>query len=118
MNRVALIVAIVLSGGIGGNPACDALPTRIELEVTAESLTPPNPEVCRDREVTLVVSPEVDGVLHIHGYDEQVPATTVAAGEVIELEFTASRSGQFPIELHSEGKSAGVELGIFRVHEP
>ena len=58
--------------------------------------------MCRDREVTLVVTSEVDGILHIHGYDVEVPATEVTAGEVTELAFTARRSGQFPIELHTD----------------
>ena len=69
-------------------------------------------------EVALVFTSEVDGVFHIHGYDEQVPATTVTAGERIELRFEATRSGQFPIELHLPGESEGVDVGILTVHEP
>ena len=115
---LAVAVVLITSGCVGGNPACDALPTEIELTVTAEALTPGDPAVCRDRDVTLTISSEVDGVFHIHGYDEQVPATTVTAGETIDLEFTASRSGQFPIELHTDENTQGVSLGIFTVHEP
>jgi len=111
-------VAVVAAGCIGGSPSCDALPTAIELTVTSETLTPQDPAVCRGREVTLTVSSEVDGVFHIHGYDEQVPAATVTAGETVELVFTASRSGQFPIELHTDENTQGVTLGIFTVHEP
>jgi hypothetical protein len=111
-------VLIGLAGCIGADADCAALPTRIELTLTADGLTPPNPTVCRDRVVTLVVTTEVDGVLHIHGYDEQVPATTVEAGEVTELAFTAVRSGQFPIELHTDEDTQGVSLGIFTVNEP
>lgn len=115
---IALALIAALAGCIGGDADCAALPTRIELTLTAEGLTPANPAVCRDRDVTLVVTSEVDGVFHIHGYDEQVPATTVTAGEVTELEFTASRSGQFPIELHTDEHTEGVNRGIFTVHEP
>ncbi|HYI67517.1 MAG TPA: hypothetical protein VEW95_11375 [Candidatus Limnocylindrales bacterium] len=113
-----LLLAVILAGCSGDDPDCAALPTSIELSLTADRLTPANPAVCRDRDVTLVVTSEVDGVLHIHGYDDQVPATTVAAGEVTELVFTAARSGQFPIELHTDDNSQGVALGIFTVHEP
>ena len=113
-----LLAGVVLAGCIGGDADCAALPTRIELTLIMDELTPANPAVCRDREVTLVVTPEVDGILHIHGYDDQVPATTVTAGEVTELVFTASRSGQFPIELHTDENTAGVALGVFTVHEP
>ena len=121
MSRVlltALVLAVVLGGCNGGGADCAALPTRIELVLTADRLSPTNPAVCRDREVTLVVTSEVDGVLHIHGYDDQVPATTVTAGEVTELVFTAARSGQFPIELHTDENTQGAGLGIFTVHEP
>ena len=70
------------------------------------------------REVTLVVDSETDGVLPIHGYDEAVPATTVHEGDTITLDFTASRSGQFPIELHPGDDPEGIAVGIFTVHEP
>ena len=97
---------------------CAAVTVEIELALAAEALEPSDPAVCRDQEVTLIISPEVDGVFHIHGYDEQVPATEVRNGEEAELEFTASRSGQFPIELHPLDAPAGVEIGVFTVHEP
>jgi hypothetical protein len=114
----ALLVAVVLGACIGGDPDCAALPTRIELTLSADELRPSSPAVCRGRDVTLVVTSEVDGVLHIHGYDDDVPATEVAAGEVTELAFTARRSGQFPIELHTDENTQGVALGVFTVHEP
>jgi len=109
---------LAAAGCIGGSPTCDALPTAIDLTLTADSLTPQDPAVCRDRDVTLAVTSNVDGVFHIHGYDEEVPATTVTAGEPVELTFTASRSGQFPIELHTDENTQGVNVGIFTVHEP
>ena len=111
-------VAASLAGCIGGSPDCEALPTRIELTLSSDALTPSDPAVCRGRDVTLVVTPEVDGLLHIHGYDAEIPATTVDAGEVIELAFTADRGGQFPIELHTDDNTQGVSVGIFTVHEP
>ena len=113
-----LLSVVGLAGCIGTDADCAALPTRIELALSADGLTPADPTVCRDQEVTLVVTSEVDGVLHIHGYDDEVPATTVAAGEVTELDFTAIRSGQFPIELHPDEDPQGVSLGIFTVDEP
>lgn len=112
-----LLLAVALAGCTGGDPDCAALPTRIELSLAADRLSPTSPAVCRGREVTLVVTSEVDGVFHIHGYDE-VPATTVTAGEVTELVFTTGRSGQFPIELHTDANTVGVALGVLTVHEP
>lgn len=114
----ALFVAVALAGCIRGDANCAELPARIELSLTADRLTPASPAVCRGDDVTLVVSSEVDGVLHIHGYDDAVPATAVSAAEETELVFTAGRSGQFPIELHTNENTVGVAVGIFTVHEP
>jgi hypothetical protein len=111
------LAVAMLGACVGGTTDCEALPTRIELTLTADGLVPSNPAVCRDRQVTLVVTPEVDGVLHVHGYDEQLPATEVATGETSELSFTAVRSGQFPIELHTDN-AQGSSVGILSVHEP
>ena len=115
-----LAVAVGLAGCVSDTrpEACDAESVTIDLALTATDLTPDDPTVCRDQEVTLVVDSDADGVLHIHGYDEAVPATTVHAGDTVTLEFTASRSGQFPIELHASDDPEGIVLGIFTVHEP
>jgi hypothetical protein len=121
VRRAALLVALVILVG-GCIPdtrpvACDAPQIELTLTLTDTALTP-EPAACRGQEVTLVVSPEVDGVLHIHGYDAEVPATRVRAGEVIEMAFTAARSGQFPVELHPLDDPRGVSVAVFTVHEP
>ncbi len=123
MHRFALVAVLLACAGllaacIGSSAACEALPEEIELTLSAETLTPSDPAVCRGDAVTLTVTPEVDGILHIHGYDEDVPATSVTAGEVIELSFTATRSGQFPIELHTDENTQGMGVGLFTVNEP
>jgi len=117
-HLAVLAMLLVLTGCIGGNSDCESLPIRIELDISADTLTPSDPSVCRDQEVTLVVAPAVDGVIHVHGYDEQVPATSVAAGEVTELVFTATRAGQFPIEFHTDDNIEGASVGVFTVNEP
>ena len=83
-----------------------------------EHLTPGTLEVCRDQRVTLVVDIGRDGIFHLHGYDDQVAATEVRAGETLDLEFTAVRSGQFPIALHPTSGPAEVTIGTLIVHEP
>jgi hypothetical protein len=115
---VAVVLCALLAGCPGGTADCDSLPERYELALDAETLTPSDPAVCRGDEVTLLVRSEVDGIVHIHAYDAQVPATPVAAGESVELSFTADRSGQFSIELHPDDDPQGVVVGIFTVHEP
>lgn len=118
MGAALLLLTACVQGTGPDAEACSAPTAEIELSLTADALDPSDPAVCRDQEVTLVISPEVDGVFHIHGYDEQVPATEVRAGEEVELRFTASRSGQFPVEMHPQDDPAGVEIGVFTVHEP
>ncbi len=97
---------------------CDEPRVELELNLGADALTPDAPAVCRDQEVTLRIVSQVDGVIHIHGYDAVAPATEVHAGDVLELTFTADRSGQFPIELHPVEDPRGVSVGVFTVHEP
>lgn len=113
----ALLVACV-DDNRPDDEACAAPSITLDVTLTEESLTPTDPAVCRGQEVTLSVTPEVDGVLHIHGYDAAVPATEVRDGQAVQLEFTADRSGQFPIELHTAEDSQGVSVGVFTVHEP
>ena len=117
-----LVAALLLAGCIEDTrpnaEACSAPSIELSLSLTADALTPGNPAVCRDQEVTLRIESQVDGIFHIHGYDEAVPATEVRAGETLPITFEATRSGQFPIELHPEDDPRGVDVGIFTVHEP
>lgn len=98
--------------------ACEQPSVEVELTLRADELEPGAPSVCRDQEVTLLVASEVDGVLHVHGYDSEVPAFEVTAGETTDVSFTAGRSGQFPIEFHPADDPQGIGVGVFTVHEP
>lgn len=119
INVVAIALFVVgCVDQAGLPPDCDEPEVSREVALTASELTPNAIEVCRGQDVILTVDPEVDGAFHIHGYDEQVPATSVRAGEELTLEFAAERSGQFPIELHPAENPTGVTVGIFTVHEP
>lgn len=120
---VALLLASIPALGAGcvtdtRPAACDEPSITLELELTADSLIPGAPAVCRDQKVTLVIASEVDGIIHFHGYDAVVPATEVSAGEKLRLSFSAARSGQFPIELHLADDPEGVSIGVFTVLEP
>lgn len=115
----SLVLASITGCSSDARPdTCDEPSVTLELELSADSLDPAAPAVCRDQAVTLVIASEVDGTIDLHGYDSEVPATQVSAGEELRLTFTAGRSGQFPIELHPAGDEAGVDVGIFTVHEP
>jgi hypothetical protein len=119
MVPLLVVLAVASSGCVSENRPedCDEPAKTIELVITAAALEPNDPAACRDQLVTLLVDSEVDGVIHIHGLDALVPATTITAGEELVLEFTAERSGQFPIELHPADDPQGVSIGIFTVHE-
>ncbi len=123
MNRVRWLIVIGLvvtvAGCVSDNrpEACDAGAVTIQIAVTADAMEPDNPGVCRDQEVTLIVSSTVDGFLHVHGYDEAVPAVEVTAGDEVEVDFTADRAGQFPIELHPADDPEGIGIGILTVYE-
>lgn len=114
-----LVVASITGCVTDSRPAaCDEPSITLELALTADSLTPAAPAACRDQEVTLLIASEVDGIIHVHGYDAVVPAAEVGAGETLRLAFIADRSGQFPVELHPADDPAGVSVGVFTVHEP
>jgi hypothetical protein len=115
---LAVVIAVLTSGCIGGSPDCDSLPTDIELTLNADSLTPSDAAICRGGDIALTVHSNVDGILHIHGYDAEIPATPVSVGGEVVIEFTASRGGQFPIELHTDDNTQGVNVGLLTVHEP
>lgn len=125
MRPLAMHLLVTLALTLGGcvtdvrpDPVACAEPSvEIRLSLTAEALSPSDPAACRDQEVSLRVTSQVEGFLHIHGYDDEVPATPVAAGETV-MRFTAGRSGQFPIEFHPADEPEGIELGVFTVHEP
>ena len=123
--RLILLAALaatlaVLTACVADNrpETCDDDAVAIELTLTAEGMEPSDPAACRDQEVTLRIDSEVDGVVHIHGYDGVAPATEVSAGDELEVTFTALRSGQFPVEFHPADDPEGVSVGIFTVHEP
>jgi hypothetical protein len=97
---------------------CNEPSVMLHATLADEQLDPGTLEVCRDQQVTLMVNAERDGFFHVHGYDDQVSAAEIRAGRTLTLEFTAARSGQFPIGLHTNDGPAEVTIGTLIVHEP
>ena len=79
------------------------------------TLDPSAIAVCKGQQVALRISVDVDGVVHLHGYDDVVEAQGVSAGETATFDFTASLVGQFVIEFHTQDDES--EIGILTVHE-
>lgn len=67
------------------------------------------PKVKRGDRVVLVVTADVDGDVHLHGYDLERP---VAPGAPARLRFRASIPGRFEIELHAHPEIHIGELTV------
>ena len=110
-----LLVAACASGGAD---ACAEASVTVEATVTADALEPNALSVCKGQDVTLALQSETDGEFHLHGYDEQVPETSLTAGQTTTITFTADAAGQFIIELHPAAGEDEVEIGVLTVNEP
>ena len=112
----ALLTACV--GDAGLPQTCHDPSVTFTATLSRERLEPATFDACRGQAVTITFAIERDGVLHLHGYDDQVPATEVRAGQQTVFEFDAVRSGQFPIALHTTDGPAEITVGALTVHEP
>ena len=113
------IIALATSACVGGTslPADCASPS-VERHATlsGDRLSPQRIDVCKGQKVTVKLDIQQDGELHFHGYDDQVPATEVRAGQPTSVSFDMTRAGQFPIELH-QSATEEAEVGILTVYE-
>lgn len=94
---------------------CDQASVSRQATLTQDGLTPRNVDVCKGQHVHLSIVIQTDGVLHIHGYDQQTKE--VRAGQSTAFDFDADHSGQFVIELHTTSVPDGQGMGVFTVHE-
>lgn len=95
---LGLLLALVTLGALLGCATPSAEPTTVELTVTADAPAETRTvTVPLGSPVTLKVTSEVDGVLHVHGYEREV---SLATGATVEETFTASMAGAFEIETH------------------
>jgi FtsP/CotA-like multicopper oxidase with cupredoxin domain len=91
--------------GAGESPAGDAAGDvrEITVDIAGGEITPPvGPvEVAEGGTVRLMVTSDVEDVVHVHGFDIEGP---VGPDEPFEVEFTADRTGQFEVETHDAGQ--------------
>lgn len=109
---------VLLAGCTIGTASCPSPSVTVEATVSDDRMDPSAIAVCRGQQVTLEVHSQTDAVLHLHGFDDQVPATSLTPGETIALEFTADAAGQFIIELHDRSGASSAEIGVLTVNEP
>ena len=96
-THVLPLLALVLFTASCSTPASVA-PSTITMSISsAAPAAPVVEEVPLGSVVTLVVSSEVDGLLHVHGYEHEIE---LVAGETVQKSFTASISGGFELETH------------------
>jgi hypothetical protein len=118
---VAVLATMVLAACVSQQQtdpstcAQDSVTLAATLPATGQ-LQPKNLNVCQDQRVTLTVSSERDGAVHLHGYDDQNAEVEVAKGKDATLAFTASHPGQFVMEFHPADGSAESEVGVLTVN--
>ncbi len=80
-------------------------PVTINLTVThADAMQPVEPSVNQNDTVTINISSDTTGEVHLHGYD--IPFDTVA-GQVVSHTFKAINTGKFEIEWESTSTHLG-----------
>ena len=110
---ILFIAACVPQSGLPSD--CDASKVARTATLSDGGLDPDGFDVCKGQAVTITITVQRAGELHLHGYDDQVPEQEVAVGDEAKLGFTASHAGQFPLELHT-GQDE-IEIAILTVHE-
>ena len=94
----ALLPLVLVVGLLGCSSATGPTPTTIQLAITADPPSEPVEEaVPLGSSLTLEVTSEVDGLLHVHGYEEEIE---LVAGKTAERTFDANLSGAFEVETH------------------
>lgn len=95
---------------------CSAPMVERAATLTDGGLAPDGFDVCKGQAVTLSVTVQASGTLHLQGFEDQVAPQDVSPGEVAKLSFTASQAGQFFLELHKGADE--IDLAIVTVHAP
>jgi len=109
--RVPIVVAVVLvfvaAGGIliFANQNAGGKDVTINLTVTgATSMSPDDPSAHHNDTVTINVTSDTDGDVHLHGYDLHFETK---AGQVVSHTFKAVNTGRFEIEWESTSRHLG-----------
>jgi hypothetical protein len=112
---LALVGACVPSTALPST--CGEAAVAFSATVSDSGMQPSQFDVCQNQEVTITVASQVDGALHFHGYDTDIPEQELGAGKSVTVTFTASHVGQFPIELHPADGSDEQEVAKLVVQE-
>jgi hypothetical protein len=97
---------------------CGSSSVQRDASLSGDRLDPESIDVCKGQQVTIEIATERAGEIHLHGYDAEAPEVAVEAGDTATFKFSASRAGQFVIELHTGDEGPEIEVGLLTVHEP
>ena len=109
--RIAILAAVVVVFVVGGgilvysNQSHGGGNREINVTVTgAKSMSPSEWTAHENDTVTIKITSDTDGEVHLHGYDI---AFDCKAGEVTTRTFKADKTGNFPIEWESTSTPLG-----------
>ena len=97
---------------------CGASTVQRSAALSGDHVTPHSIDVCKGQQVTLEITTERAGEIHLHGYDVEAPEVEVQPGDTATFKFKATRPGQFIIELHTPNNGPEIKVGLLTVHEP
>jgi hypothetical protein len=112
----AICIGCVQQAGLPDD--CDASAVQRDASLSGDRLDPQSIDVCKGQQVTIEIATERAGEIHLHGYDAEAPEVAVEAGDTATFKFSATRAGQFLIELHTPDEGPEIEVGLLTVHEP
>jgi hypothetical protein len=104
---VALLAVFVVVGGviIFANKSSGGRVVTIDVMVTgAKSMQPSDLSAHQNDTVTINITSDTDGVVHLHGYDIEFETK---AGQVVSQTFKAVNTGDFPIEWETTSTHLG-----------
>jgi FtsP/CotA-like multicopper oxidase with cupredoxin domain len=104
---VAILVVFVVVGGIliFANQSAGGKNVTIDVTVTGGAkMIPDTLKAHHNDTVTINVTSDIDGEVHIHGYDIHFDTK---AGQVVSQTFRAANTGDFPIEWESTSTPLG-----------
>ncbi len=94
---------------------CQAASVQREATLAGDRLDPESIDLCKGQDLTLKITTQRAGEIHIHGYEKEMD---VEPGDTATFMFSATLPGQFPIELHTPNNGPEIEVGILTVNEP
>jgi hypothetical protein len=109
--RIAIVVGVlVVFAAVGaylilGHKSSAGQPVTIDVTVTgAKTMNPSELPIRQNDTVTINITSDTDGEVHLHGYD--IPFDT-KAGQVVSHTFKAVNTGSFEIEWESTSTPLG-----------